>query len=490
MIYEYATLEDQAIYPTQLAPRSNKFRRDEFGRGPPLTVTQLSQTCRQIYGELNTYPVFYRVNTFAFPHHPMVMLNFLAALTPKRRHMIRHVSVDGMSEGWKKKPGWEYTDFGTDLSGSRILRHIFTLLRDCRDLRQIDFACCPKLYPQQKLNSIISHSQSTHPTNEVSLWSFPKARFEITILVTSYDFPNAYDDPFNRTRNPDFTMNLSGDIFTQVAPAYTFPGSVDLDLLRRANDAFVKYQTQQRELRKQIEETEKIYPTEQEIHDAVMAADLDFSGETRIDQRRSVGLRDTISHRTRAQLKDESNVTAIGTIVRQTPKYDVNGMFLWQYNIETIRWNGLAIECKVWFDGPNHTRVSSWEEIYHFGTYNHLRRILSFYKRMYRLNINNHSKGLETARTELEQIKSTPTQEEIAESLEGMMDKEPPSHWDKDWAEWTRFRIPKIKQLEERIKFLVQQEAEAQARAQAEAEAQPKNKAFGKRRAGKGSNTG
>ncbi|CAJ2501408.1 Uu.00g042610.m01.CDS01 [Anthostomella pinea] len=109
LVYKYAVFVQKPIKPLQVKRRSNKFvwgnhstqdvSRDHappqsvrVSTEEPLAMTQLSFTCRQIYKDLEAYPVFYRVNAFSFTEE-WDAATFVVAITPERRSMIRRIIV-------------------------------------------------------------------------------------------------------------------------------------------------------------------------------------------------------------------------------------------------------------------------------------------------------------------------------------------------------------------------------------------------------------
>lgn len=482
-IYEYATQEKKKIVPLQTTEGSNKFvwgdssteRLDngaELRRptGKPMTVTQLMRTCRQIYEDLSSYPVFYRANIFVFDS-PVELHNFLAAVTPERRHMIRNIELVAESFArYQKRVGWESTDFGNSLRGS-LLGHVFTLLCDCQDLRHITFhKYANRFNLTEALTSIMSHSQSTDRSGVRSLWNLPG--FDIGLLFHPPYPLNATMSDLSRWSSPTYAPKFSEYISAQKELGSSgFSGCEDYkDDICNAYTALVKYQAQQREARK--DNGDPTYPTEQQIYKAVRAADVDFSGETRIDQKRSVGLRDTVSHRTRGRLQAESNVTKMGTIIKETSKYNMTGILVWPISeITDIKWNGQDIECYVsWAEKPYESSWDSWEEIHHFGTYDHLARVITFYNKLYRF-------GLGRPRERLTKIEEMPRLENIAHAMDGLIEGKKPKGWDERWESEASARSQHIRQLKKRIEILDREEkekADRKAEAQKQREAEKK----------------
>lgn len=469
IIYEYATWEPKKLVPQQVTKRSNKFTWGD-GEDKPLTVTQLSRTCRQFYRELSSCPVFYRVNIFTFDS-PSDLHSFLAAITPARRHMIRNIEVCTEPDIQPPRCGeWRTTDLGNNLYGTQF-GHVFTLLCDCRDLRQITFNTA--IYLSQTasntvmhmmralidiLTSILSQSQSTHHGAH-SLWNLPG--FDIGFLLY-HDFRTSRRAKMSM---PSFTPKLS-----QYVSAKTAPGTLQYDDIK---DSLCKAHTALVENRNRQQQNPPTYPTDKQIHDAVQAADLDFSGEARISQKRSVGFRDTISRRTRGQLKAESNVTEMGTIIKEDPKYDIDGMLIRRIvEVRDVRWNGQVIECLVrGRQDDDSPRWTSWEEIHHLANYNILTRVRIFYNRLYRFGVN-------TPREWIERINQMPRLEDIAYVLDGLMVGDKPQGWDHLWKAEAVLRDPRIKVLEKRIEFLEQREkAKAEAKAEAKKQREEEKKA-------------
>ncbi|KAK6216190.1 hypothetical protein LQW54_003764 [Pestalotiopsis sp. IQ-011] len=144
MIYELAVKLDKTIVPRQVADCSNKFtwgdreqvpvhnhpgNRDYFWESRDserLAIVSLNLTCKQFYGELRSYPVFYRINRFQFDVQELVP--FLAAITPERRNAIRHIAVAQrslVSGGLRPK------------QLITLCKHAATLLKSCASLEDL-----------------------------------------------------------------------------------------------------------------------------------------------------------------------------------------------------------------------------------------------------------------------------------------------------------------------------------------------------------------
>ncbi|KAI1639052.1 hypothetical protein F4809DRAFT_638941 [Biscogniauxia mediterranea] len=458
MIYEYVVACAHPIRPQQVTQKSNKFvwgscdwkwiDKDNIGslsrisvpKGEPLMVTQLMKTCQHIYWDLTMHPVFYRVNKFVF-EGPTIAHQFLAALTPERRKMMRKI-IFNQGNGC-------VSSSGTILHQTPADRHLIVLLQDCTDLRSIEMMLRTKNDETLQLlvSSIIQNG--TSPDVMSPLWKFPVA-FQIWCGGIPVTIPL---DGNKQSQPPKWADALRN------TPGYDI-GREIISLVNEANHLIAAHNSplaaeRERLRRAQVDTS----PSKEELHKAIEAAGIDFPGEYRIHHVRSIGLNDTVSRRTRAQVKAENNVTPWGTIKKNIPKYNSEGILLWEYlpRICGLRWNGLSIEVEVeWPRASLRDGRTSWEEIHHLGNWDGLHRIRMFFSRMTR----KYNEGPEF----IEQIEKTPTPQDVEDTLEGLLDSNIPKE---RLAEWIKLK----ECYESQIDFLkkhILEKAEAHKKMKAE----------------------
>ncbi|KAI1488875.1 hypothetical protein F5X96DRAFT_684574 [Biscogniauxia mediterranea] len=424
MIYEYVVSCAYPIQPRQVTEKSNKFvwrhsnleliDKDNIGsrslirvpKGEPLMVTQLMKTCQHMYWDLTMHPVFYRVNKFVF-ESSKIAHKFLAALTPERRKMIRQITFN--------QGNGSVADSGTILRQTPADRHLIVLLQDCTDLRSIEMVLKARNDMALRLlvSSIIKNATSPDMMSS-PLWKLP-----VAFRIWYGGIPDVLIllDGNKQSQPPKWadTLNIGGEIISlvneanHVIAAHNSPLAAEWERLRR----------------EQVDTS----PSKKELHKAIGAAGIDFPGESRIHQVRSIGLNDTVSRRTRAQVKAENNVTPWGTIKKNMPKYNSEGILLWEYlpRICGLRWNGLLIEVEVEWptasdlaDGP-----TSWEEIHHLGNWVGLHRIRTFFSRM--------TKKITEGPEFIEQIEKMPTPQDVEDALEGLLHGDIPKGRLSEW---------------------------------------------------------
>ncbi|KAI1502601.1 hypothetical protein F5X99DRAFT_426984 [Biscogniauxia marginata] len=431
IIYEYVLPLDDPISPRQVTKKSNKFVwgkhsvrhvNDHMGNQiamlvseePPLMFTQLVKTCHQIYSDLTAYPVFYRVNSFEF-EQPDNAHKFLAALTPQRRHMIRSISLWRCDQD-ADDTHWSRSQLGLKPQGL-INKHTIVLLRDCEDLRSLNLCVGHFDYLKRVterhfgpiLNGIIRNAASI--PNARSFWRFPC--LGVTVRAGG-DFPNRFVrfDVDGKSSYPSIPSNLRD-----------FSDKPEIrQLFDLANNAMAEH-------RKRLKDQgDDEGPTREELHRAIEAANIDFPGDIRTMQMRSTGLNDVISRRTRAQVKAESQVTDWGTIRQDTPKYNSEGILLWDYYrlLYGIRWNGPLIEVQVRFLNRAPPADYSWEELHHIANWVGFHRIRVYLSRI----LSRWSDPKER----LEMIENMPSPEDIESAFEGFLDDEDPKDYIDNWV--------------------------------------------------------
>ncbi|RYO96880.1 hypothetical protein DL765_011453 [Monosporascus sp. GIB2] len=448
-IYKHAVTELFPIRPVKVAGGSTKFIwgrrrkvRENGGEGGPAlepagkapTVTRLTRTSRQIYLDLAADPSFYRSNTFSFGDPHQLHL-FLAALTPGRRRAIRDIRVHEV----RNSPGgceWAATRFGSVLSGDRC-RHLFTLLRDCRDLRRVTYLVSglPSAHRRSTATAVRTSVGSTgaarrpgasraRPANAVAETSAvlravaPRARSAIRP-----DLPSLWN-------LPGFAVALNAGDFDEVvielgddAPEESLPRRFRergdfVAALREAKTAFRDYQLR---LREQRERSPLTRPTDWEVYNATRGAGLDFPGDIRTNQEGTPRGSET------------------------TPKYDAEGILAWRIcRVRDIRRKGpapsrAALECLVEFPGKG----LSWEGVRRLASWRHLCFVRCFYEELL---------GSEDdPRERLEAIEQTPNPQEFEDALGGVLDNAPPYNGWGHWKEITRQRERAVRRLKRRL---------------------------------------
>ncbi|RYP12288.1 hypothetical protein DL767_011367 [Monosporascus sp. MG133] len=460
MIYRHAVMELLPICPVQVADGSNKFlwgryrkvREDGREGGPALepaektlTVTQLTRTSRRIYLDLAADPSFYRSNVFSFrdPHQLHV---FLAALTPGRRRAIRNIRVHEVRHSPSGRE-WAATRFGAVLPGDRC-RHLFTLLRDCRDLRRVVYLVSglPSTHPR---STATATRTNVSPTSAAWRPVASRARAANTVAETSailravvpgarsairLGSPSLWDLPgfaiaLNMGDFDEVVIELGEDASGEALPRRFRERGDFVAALREAKTAFRDYQLRLQERRKRNPRTR---PTNWEIYNATRGAGLDFPGDIRINQKGTPRGFET------------------------TPKYGAEGVLAWQvYRVRDIRRKGPALkgrvlECLVEFAD----RGLSWEGVRRLASRRRLCFIRSFYEELFR--------GEDDPRERLEAIERTPKPEEVKDALGDLVDSAPPYDGWGYWKEVTRQResaIPRLMRRIEHMKLIAAAEA-------------------------------
>ncbi|KAK7753692.1 hypothetical protein SLS62_004314 [Diatrype stigma] len=457
-IFEYVAQEPRKIMPKQTAKGANTFFPGHGSYGPkgrrlpeqPLMISPLLFVCKQWYEDLKKYPIFYRVNTFAFSH-PIHLHNFLAALTPERRHMIRDIEVYPSSRNLSiaKAPNrWDSTAMGTELKAIQ-LKHMFTLLTDCRDLRRITWDQFG-FWDLSVFQEIIRHSEADILTPKRSIWALPGFNIQFVepnvkeyifgwycdhTLVANFENLQSLAN-FDRTKH---SLQMTPDDPEKFWEEYD-------ELLGRAKASLNGFQ---QKMRVHLAENPIHCPTDQQLYDACRAADVDFPGDTRVTRYRAVGLGDTIARRTRGQLKAEQNVLESGAISREVPKYNARGILILPVSkIMDVRWkdNGQGIECLVRLVSKYKDEWDHWEDVHHLATWTHLQKIRSWYGSLHRFGLNN-------AKQQLKKIEETPELKHIADVVYDLLDpkEKEPRDWDYQWISNIDSRKRHIRNLTRRI---------------------------------------
>lgn len=320
LIYEYATYEEQPIKPRQLAARSNKFtsgireKKSKDSKLKKMSVSDLVRVSRQIYMELEQNPVFYRVNRFQF-QDPAKLLDFLVAITPERRAFLRHIVIyfsfghfgpllpqlDSYPDRWMTK-------------SCQVIKPLATLLSRCGDLRHLKIRLSLR-----------------------TAWSLNDALREFIRHVSSDDLRHTLWS--SSCIEPSF--GCFGDEIDLMAPEIGEPRGIippDLSLIAEAKTALMS-------LKKRLKEEElngngfRDNYTDSQVLEAITLSQVDFPGESRIEQDRFNSLAGTISTRTRQKCKKDS-VDDNGVIQRARSKYNAEGILAWEsITVKDLRWS-------------------------------------------------------------------------------------------------------------------------------------------------------
>jgi hypothetical protein len=139
-IWEYVVAEEKPIRPVQLKEKSNQFiwsdaqwKKDQFGckigkdvnAVKPLMAVQLSLVCRQLYQEVATTHIFYRVNDFDFLNESSLsaVSTYLLAITEPRRNNIRSLSMNWRDSS-KSQASETFTTVATCLGLQKLHLHV------------------------------------------------------------------------------------------------------------------------------------------------------------------------------------------------------------------------------------------------------------------------------------------------------------------------------------------------------------------------------
>ncbi|KAI0134236.1 hypothetical protein BJ170DRAFT_729473 [Xylariales sp. AK1849] len=429
-IYEIAVAVEQPIHPRQVAQRSNKFdwRGDEGRRRMhhfiPIeqrkeqVVVQLAYSCRQVYHELESYPVFYRVNKFGF-HNSDSLLTFLAAITPERRGMLRSMLTT------------ERIFFGRSRKAVQNHAHAMALLSRCKDLRSFEYSIDPVYYwhpPQREVvTSYLKSLLAAATSSELDVWSLP--RFHATIVLRK-------DSVIRDPRNFDLVIDLRDPkpIDPEAHPGSWIDQSPFKDLVAELKKAIVSKQGREAEADERGEGF-AAEVTDTQLHGAIVAAGVDFPGEDRIGQDTINSAVGAIATRTRGRC-GKVPVSEWGTIERTPGKYSTEGLLTWTYfRVLEIRWNGSAIECKVVettmpsiFKPTQEYDVGSpsWEPIHALITEPGETYLHGYYKWYMR------EKSLKDPASRLEEVNAMPFPKQIRDISDGFMSQgreEYPREW-------------------------------------------------------------
>ncbi|KAH9906183.1 hypothetical protein F4778DRAFT_801449 [Xylariomycetidae sp. FL2044] len=440
MIYEFAVAEDEEIWPSQIADRSNKFDWKEIaaaessrsrrgfisrdnsvvGNDCTLTVAHLTRVSQKIYAELEATPVFYRVNRFNF-YLPEEQFVFLAAITPQRRGMIEHICLHNAHiHGARRLDHWDHTHFGSRLEREKdhwyefrqVGQHSLSLLSQCVRLKRLVYShrlrCrtyngLPVGSPlHQVLPELLPIAQAAIDFRRCSLWNLSTFRVELildddSILLLGPQLPSS-----NQSRR---TMPQSAEphenLINQIRNAFTLRRSQLLKPLPRSND----------DEKQQYEEAIKETITADMLREAIIGSKIDFPGEDRVTQNRSESLVTNVSSRTRQKCKAKADTAGVLT-KRETPLINQEGHLTWRsYRVDKVLWEGDEVFSEVVTinrDKSARVKIESllFDEDGFLGLHAYYQRQLDV-------------KGPESPRKRLEQIRNIPSPRDIMPAERG-----------------------------------------------------------------------
>ncbi|KAK6204229.1 hypothetical protein LQW54_008348 [Pestalotiopsis sp. IQ-011] len=334
LIYEYATREEKSIIPKQLAPRSNKFtsgireKSSKDSKQKKMFISDLVQVSRQIYMELEHNPVFYRVNKFQF-YEPALLLDFLVAITPERRAFLRHIVVSFNAWGTGTLlPRLDIYRSRWAVKSTEVIKPLAALLSRCKDLRHLQM----RLFLRNEwslddvLREVIRHIGSDNPRH--ALWSSTC----IQLVLTDRN-GQGINLMATRARKSSAIIDLGMS-----------PGTIDL--IAEAKTALTSHKQRMKEEERNGNGFWDQY-TDSQVLEAIAFSQVDFPGESRIEQDRFNSVAGTISTRTRHKCKKDS-VDDNGVIQRAQSKYNTEGILAWDnITIKSLRWSESTIEVDV-----------------------------------------------------------------------------------------------------------------------------------------------
>ncbi|ETS81304.1 hypothetical protein PFICI_06306 [Pestalotiopsis fici W106-1] len=355
-IYEYALSEVEPIHVQQIAARSNKFAHQpgSIATRREMFVSRLTRVSRQIYLDLNFNPVFYRVNKFEFDE-PCVLLQFLAALTPTRRALIRDIKLSnfycrGFDAGIIEFfPNVDLGDHGIRYLFHlkihvKVFQHLSTLLSFCHDLRHLRIRVSMRKY-WDGLPSVGTFLLTTFINAAASDELDPSMR------------RISHIDPILVYHHGPFEKLQTEVDLTDTSPLPTEILTADqTELLTRARVAVASLKQRWKRAERDGHST-RINPTEKQLREALQHSRIDFPGEDRMELDRFNNTSGTVSSRTRQKCKKEA-VDISGVIQRTKNKYNAEGMLTWRaFDILGLRRSESTIEVEV----QNTSRFQPWE---------------------------------------------------------------------------------------------------------------------------------
>ncbi|ORY69958.1 uncharacterized protein BCR38DRAFT_96370 [Pseudomassariella vexata] len=472
MIYEYATYAGKPIWPEQVAPGSNKFTWGENEvqpaynhpgwsmdvkvpkEGDRLVFPKLAIVCRQIYLELETWPVFYRVNQFCFrvPNSGLVrsstcvdkigLHRFLAALTPARRNMIRHIKVSSfqcleqIDNILNPRPGVHLIPdqlMPDDLFISRQFSTVqrmsdtFVLLTQCTQLRELQLTS--KFEPNGKWTK--------QPSSPNPPWDYLSNILQLCREVIRFQ---GVGWSYFSLPGFQYVVALPGldlDLFDGQHIHKIPKGTEDwlkstdhLDEINQVKDIFTSYK------KRVASEPEalKNLVSDLMLQDSVRASKLDFPGEARKapDLHAIPG---PISKRTRGQAKGLRGISRWGTLNDgKQQKYDLEGRLVWNISkVCNARWreDWETIEVEVEWLQPGNGPATSWEELYTISTRWGLFTLENFYRHVWGMNRINIAEVLRI-------LQSLPTPKDVIDAVQTIGFGEDEYTHSKNWKQTIR----------------------------------------------------
>ncbi|ORY59967.1 uncharacterized protein BCR38DRAFT_497437 [Pseudomassariella vexata] len=437
-IYEFALAEAKPIEPRQVCRRSNKFvwgnhdcnYSDNFKHSDPLdfsrvlssteekclTITQLSQTCRTVYQELEGTPFFYRVNEFHFAE-PYQLHVFLVAITPSRRAMIRNITLGRANDSdfyfhtcfpgklvqFKLGSEFDTTGRATDAGGwvdrsfARECIHALTMLSECTDLKVLTIVLeINERWGIPMVEQINSHchevlSIALSTDDHFGFWSLPEMKFCTRITEA------AGHHEINLSKPIVPTLPLHSELMKEPTAS----------MIRMVQNAMVAR-------KKRLEQEEengngwrnKI--TRSMRQHAFTDAKIDFPGEARVQQSMADTEVGAVSSRTRRRCH-VSNVNSSGIIEFQRGKYSttmISPMDSFYMKIEMVIWTDTGIKCQispqVVLDGEN----TSWVPLERIDADFAIDILFKYYKNLMNGQFNNSA--------HLQELQAMPTPKEIS----------------------------------------------------------------------------
>ena len=368
------------------------------------TYTALAQTCQQFYWELKRTPALYQTNRFSLAGVQDLHI-FLAALTPQRRAAIRYLKVPV-----------SVRDFCNDVPSSSTadrfpgyLPHVITLIRQCKDLREMTIM----VEVMNGLPHVISALRSCRgldrwPATRPGFWSMPqlKVLFDFqyrTILDLEDPMPNWENYPLgNHTDRVKAGFSLVQEKMA----------------LRKQRILKQKEDEQRRRMQLSSEPqddsvdgtTEQLDGSNQTVSDpalrsALVASGIDFPGEDRIALDRFGSTLGPISARTRERCN--GMVSDTGIIQKSGSKYNIEGLLNGPIVVFEIQLApGDEIEVQV-MDTANIGQSDTdrvWEPLHNLISDCGMTGIVRFYDRKLGLNGARKKRDLQAKLQELEQL--------------------------------------------------------------------------------------
>lgn len=414
MIFDCALAANVPMEPIQQGPGSNMFATSsgcQKSLQAARTFKALLTTCQQFYTELARFPVFYRVNEFSFPSFSN-LLEFLAALTPRRRATIRYLKVDATIHDWKGG----ITGL-SDLRGHDQVVHVRTLLKQCDDLRELVVVTDLRFNVPTAwaIWRTFSHWPIVYP--HPPLLAMPEVKLKGMMTIDPDDEMDL-EDP-----RPGPTAFRNFHLFFRPQDMASFDRE-RLDMAQRRRiimeeeKAKREAEKTQQEINQQDEraqdeaesdtkgsELSAKTPMDPALQKALLVSGVHFPGEERETLDRFSSSLGNISARTRSRC---NNVNAMGVIEPpKKPRYDVEGMlvthFAHIYVFDVRRNEDGEIECQV-VDPQSDALDRVWESIYALMAKWWMCGLLKYYRRSLRVGRARSRRALQEKLAALEEM--------------------------------------------------------------------------------------